>query len=149
MQADPPESASRRTVLAGEEVHRRKAVLILLQDALAAAGVESVIVGRRVLTLYGTGPAPSRPEDPELHVLAADRSLIVTTDGRHYRFADGRVHLADDPRGAAGCVLPADARQGDIGCQASVPASHAPGRRDGTVGAGERALRNLGDGGVI
>ena len=149
MQDDPSENAARRTVLASEEVNRRKAVLILLQDELAATGVESVVVGRRALTLRGAGPAPYRPADPELHVFAADRSRVVTTDGRHYRFADGRVHLADDPRGAARCVLSADACQDDTGCQASVPASHALGRRDGTAGAGERALRNLGCDGVI
>ena len=106
MQDDLGEKASRPPMLAGEEVDRRKAVLIRLQDALAARSVESVLVGRRTLTLRGAGPAPSRPGDPELHVLAADLHRIVTTDGQNYRLADGRMHPGDDPSGAAGCVLP-------------------------------------------
>jgi hypothetical protein len=144
MQDDLGEKASRRPMLACEEVDRRKAVLTRLQDALAARSVESVLVGRRTLTLRGDGPAPSRPGDPELHVLAADRHRVVTTDGRHYRLADGRMHPADDPSGAAGCILPTDTGNDDDGRQALAPAG-----RDGAIGAGERALRSLRDDGVI
>jgi hypothetical protein len=151
MQDDLVEQASCRTALAGQEADRRKAVLIRLQDALAARGVDSVIVGRHALTLRGTGPAqPSRPADPQLHVLGADRCRIVTTDGRHYRFGDGRMHPADDPRGAAGCLLSADISHDAAGCQAPAPADHGPGGRgSAVVGAGERALRQLRDDGVI
>lgn len=143
--------ASRRTALVGEEVDRRKVVLLRLQDALAARGFESVLVGRHALTLRGAGPAqPSRPADPELHVLGADRCRIVTTDGRHYRFADSRLHPADDPRGAARCVLSADIGHDDAGRQVPALADRGTGGRDRTVvGVGERALRRLRDDGVI
>jgi hypothetical protein len=150
MQDELAEQASRRTVLAGEEVYRRKVVLLRLQDALAALGVESVIVGRRALTLRGSGPSPpSRPGDPELRILGGDRH-IVTTDGRHYRSADSRMHPADDPCGAAGCFLPADAGRDSASGQVPAPVDHGPDGRDGTVvGAGERALRRLHEDGVI
>jgi hypothetical protein len=151
MQDDLDGQASRRTVLAGEEVYRRKVVLLRLQDALAARGVESVIVGRRALTLRGTGPAPPpRPGDPELHVLGADRRHIVTTDGRRYRSADSRMHPADDPCGAAGCFLSSDTGRDSASGQVTAPADHGAGGRDGVVvGVGERALRRLRDDGVI
>jgi hypothetical protein len=151
MQDEFAEQASRRIVLAGEEVYRRKVVLLRLQDALAARGVESVIVGRRALTLRGAGPAPpSRPGDPELHILGGDRRHIVTTDGRHYRSADSRMHPADDPYGAAGCFLPADAGRDSASGQVPAPVDLGAGGRDGAVvGAGERALRRLRDDGVI
>jgi hypothetical protein len=151
MQDDLAEQASRRTVLGGEEVYRRKVVLLRLQDALAARGVESVIVGRRALTLRGTGPAPPpRPGDPQLHVLSADRHHVITTDGRHYRFADNRMHPANDPGGAAGYFLPADICRDSARGQVPAPANHGAGGRDGAVaGAGERALRRLRDDGVI
>jgi hypothetical protein len=151
MQDDFAERASRRTALAGEEVDRRKVVLLRLQDVLAVRGVESVIVGRHALTLRGAGPAqPSGPADPELHVLGTDRCRIVTTDGRHYRFADSRLHPADDPRGAARSVLSADIGHDDAGRQAPELADRGPGGRDRTVvGVGERALRRLCDDGVI
>src|ERR1022692_3452017 len=151
MQDDLAEQASHRTVLAGEEVYRRKVVLLRLQDALAARGVESVIVGRRALTLRGTGPAPpSRPGDPELHILGGSRRRIVTTDGRHYRSADSRMHPADDPHGAAGYVLAADTGRVSASGQVPAPADRGADERDGAVvGAGERALRCLRDDGVI
>jgi hypothetical protein len=153
MQDDLAEQASRRTALAGEEVDRRKVVLIQLQDALAAQGIESVLVGRHALTLrsHGHGPAqPSRPGDPELHVLGAGRHRIITTDGRHYRLRDSRMHPADDPRGAAEIVLSADAGHDAVGRQALALADHGSGGRDRTVvGVGERALRRLRDDGVI
>jgi hypothetical protein len=151
MQDDFAEQASRRAVLTGEEADRRKVVLIRLQDALAAMGVESVVVGRHALTLRGSGPAPpSRPGDPELHVLGPDWCRIVTTDGGHFRFADGRMHPADDPSGAARYVLAADTCQDSAGRPAPAQVDHGPGGRDSAVlGAGERALRRLRDDGVI
>jgi len=151
MQDDLAEQASRRMVLAGAEVDRRKVVLIRLQDALAARGFESVIVGRHALKLSGRGPAqPSRPGDPELHVLGAGRCHIVTTDGRLYRFADNRMHSADDPGGAAGCMLSADLGHDCAGRQPPAPVDHGVGGRDRTaIGVGERALRRLRDDGVI
>ncbi len=151
MQDDLAEQASLRTVLAGEEVDRRKIVLIRLQDALAAHGFESVIVGRDALKLHGRGPArPSRPGDPELHVLGAGRFHIVTTDGRLYRFADNRMHSADDPGGAAGRMLSADLGHDAAGRRAPVPVDHGAGGRDrNAIGVGERALRRLRDDGVI
>jgi hypothetical protein len=153
MQDDLAEQASRRTALAGEEVDRRKAVLIRLQDALVVLGVESVLVGRHALTLrsHGRGPAqPSKSGDPELHVVGAGRHRIVTTDGRHYRLGDNRMHPADDPRGAAGFVLSIDAGHDAAGLQTPALADHGSGGRDRTViGVGERALRRLCDDGVI
>jgi hypothetical protein len=150
MQDNLAEQASRRTALAGEEVYRRKVILLRLQDALAARGVESVIVGRRALTLRGTGPAPPpRPGNPELHVLGGDRH-IVTTDGQHYRSADSRLHPADDPGGAAGCFLPPDTRRDPASGQVPSPVDLGGGGRDSAVmGAGERALRRLRADGVI
>ena len=46
MQDDLAAQASRRAVLTGEDVDRRKAVLARLQDALAAQGFDSVLVGQ-------------------------------------------------------------------------------------------------------
>jgi hypothetical protein len=142
--------ASRRTFLTGEEAERRKLVLVRLQDALAAEGVESVIVGRRGLTLRSGEPwQPCRPGDPELHVLGADRCRIVTTDGRQFRLADNRMHPAGDPRGAARWLLPADIC-GEAGLGVSALADDGPGGPEGAVGgAGERALRKLLADGVI
>ena len=132
-----------RAALASPEADRRKTVLARLQDALTAQGLESVLVGRQVLALRGRGPVlPSRC-DPQLHVLGPGQCHVVTTDGCHYRFADGSSHPADDPGGAAGCVLSADIGPGRI------DPVHAE-RADGlTAGAGERALRRLRDTGVI
>jgi hypothetical protein len=153
MQDDLAGEASPRTALTGEETDRRKVVLIRLQDALAAQGCESVLVGRHALTLRSDGrvPAePSRPGDPELHVVGAGRRHVVTTDGEHYRFADSRMHPADDPRGAAGFVLSADVGHDAAGCQAPALADDGAGGRDrAVVGVGERALRRLRDDGVI
>ena len=153
MQEDLAAQPSRRAALTGHEVDRRKALLARLQDELAAEGFESVLVGRHALTLRspsGGLAQPSSPRDPELHVAGAGRCHVVTTDGRHYRFADSGMHPADDPYGAAGFVLSASAGPGAEGRQVPVPADHGTGGRDlRLVGAGERALRQLRDDGVI
>jgi hypothetical protein len=150
MQDDLAEQAERRTVLVSGEADRRKALLARLQQALAARGVESVVAGRHSLTLRGTGPGqPARPADPELYVLAPDRRHIVTTDGWYYRFGNNRMHPADDPRGAAECVLSADTCRHGAVRRRPESADHEPGTRSDAVGAGERALRQLCDDGVI
>lgn len=151
MQDDPAEQAARRTILVSGEADRRKVMLARLQEALAEQGVESVVAGRHSLTLHGAGPGqPSRPADPELHVLGPDRHHIVTTDGWYYRFADNRMHPADDPRGAAGCVLSAGTCRHGALRRRPESVDHVPGRRgDAVAGAGERALRQLCDDGVI
>jgi hypothetical protein len=95
--------------LTGAEADRRKAILGLLKDALAARRISSVLVGRRTLVLrseqggersvrYGE---PVRPSDPQLYVFAPGDVRIVTTDGQVYWLADGHVHPAADPAGAA------------------------------------------------
>ena len=148
MQDDPAGQAPGRAILAGEEADRRKAALARLQDALAARGVESVVVGRHAMTPRSAGPAQQPGAgDPELHVLAAD-CQIVSADGQRYHFADGSTHSADDPCGAAGRVLSAGMRCGRAGPQPPVPTDHGAGGRDG-MGAGERALRRLCDEGII
>jgi hypothetical protein len=89
------------------EADRRKAVLGLLKDALAARQIVSALAGRRTLVLRSAqgGPdgygAPERPADPRLYVFAAGDVHIVTTDGEVYRFNDGRAHPTTDPGGAA------------------------------------------------
>lgn len=153
MQDDLAGQASRRAVLTGHEVDRRKEVLVRLQDVLAAQGFESVLVGRHALTLHSHGRGPAHapsPRDPELHVTGAGRCYVITTDGRQYRFADSGMHPADDPFGAAGFVLSSELGPDSVGRQAPVPADHRAGGRDRRlVGAGERALRRLRDDGVI
>jgi hypothetical protein len=153
MQDDHAGMAPRRIALAGDEAGRRKVVLARLQDALAARGAGSVLVGRHILSLRGAGPARrSGPGDPELHVYGAGCRHVVTTDGRQYQFADGGTHPADDPHGAAGRVVSASTCDDDGGT--GRPDSVAPEHRDGgrggvTPGAGERALRRLRDDGII
>jgi hypothetical protein len=151
MQDDRAGQAMLRPALAGQEAARRKIVLIRLQDALAALGIESVVVGRHTLTLRGRGPVqPSRPGDPELHVVGTGRCHVITTDGLHYCFGDSRMHSAGDPCGAAGFVLSAEAGHDAAGRRAPALADHGSGGRDRTVvGVGERALRRLCDDGVI
>ena len=153
MQDDLVGQASRRTALAAEEVDRRKAVLIRLQDVLAARGFDSVLVGRRALTLrsHGRGSAqPSRSGDPELHVIGPGRRHVITTDGRQYRFAESDTHPAGDPSGAAGFVLSGALVPDADGRQLPALADRGAGGRDRRlIGAGERALRQLRDDGVI
>jgi hypothetical protein len=138
-----------RTVLACEEADRRKVALAGLQEALAALGVDSVLAGRRTLTLRGSGPASTaRVGDPELHVRGAGHSRVVTTDGQYYSFADGGTHPVGDPSGAAGRILSDCVPSGSTRSQPLAPPDQRDGGRDG-MGAGERALRRLYDEGVI
>ena len=138
-----------RTVPAGEETDRRRDALTRLQDALMALGVDSVLVGRRFLTLRGAGPArPARAGDPELHVRGVGHGHVVTADGQRYHFAGSRTHPADDPGGAADRILSDCAPCGSTGSQPLGPADQPDGGRDG-MGAGERALRRLCDEGII
>jgi len=138
-------------VLAAEEADRRKAVLARLQEVLAVHGLASVLAARHILVLRGAGPAqPSGPGNPELHILGAGRRQVITTDGRLYHFGDVGTHPADDPGGAAGCVLFADIRHDWNGHQPPASADHGAARRDGIIiGAGEGALRRLREEGVI
>ena len=137
-------SPNRKPALTGAEADRRKALLARLQDELAAQGLQSVLVGRQVLALRDRGPVPPSRRNPELHVSGPGQCHVVTTDGDHYRFADGSSHPADDPGGAAGCVHVR---------RPSAPDALSPcplERADGLLaGAGERALRRLRDTGVI
>ena len=107
----PKQGPTARSVagLTGAEADRRKAILGLLKDALAARRISSVLVGRRTLVLrsdqggercarYGE---PVRPSDPQLYVFSLGDVQIVTTDGEVYWFADGHVYPAADPGGAA------------------------------------------------
>jgi hypothetical protein len=93
------------------EADRRRAILGLLADALAARGITSTLAGRRTLVLCsaggrrdGYGP-PARPADPQLYIFGAGNIDIVTTDGESYRFASGRTHPAADPSGAAQALV--------------------------------------------
>jgi len=89
------------------EADRRKAVLGLLKDALAAQQIVSALAGRRTLVLRSAEgrpdgwAAPEKPADPQLYVFAAGDVHIVTTDGEVYRFTGGHTHPAEDPGGAA------------------------------------------------
>jgi hypothetical protein len=107
--------------LTGAEADRRKAILGLLSDALAARRIRSALAGRHILVLCSeardgeeedrSGEGEARGSaltlaDPQLYIFGA-RGIdvatidIVTTDGESYRFASGRIHPAADPRGAA------------------------------------------------
>jgi hypothetical protein len=91
------------------EADRRKVILGLLKDALAARRISSMLVGRRTLVLRsaegekcsGCYGEPARPSDPRLYVFAAGDVHVVATDGEVYRLADGRMYPAADPAGAA------------------------------------------------
>jgi hypothetical protein len=142
MREDTAERATAVTMLTDAEALRRKAVLRRLQVELAAIGIESVLAGRHRLSLKDSGPwSPSGRVDPELHVLGAGNRFVVTTDGERYLFEGSVVHTAADPTGAAahaaGIVIPAQT------------AGHEPGAAGRFMGAGERALRQLIDDGVI
>jgi hypothetical protein len=91
------------------EADRRKAILGLLQNALAARRISSVLAGRRTLVLRsgqgrersGACGGPATPADPQLYVFAAGDVHIVTTDGEVYWFTGGCAHSVADPGGAA------------------------------------------------
>jgi hypothetical protein len=139
----PDDLPEQGPALTGAEAGRRKALLARLQDELATQGFQSMLVGRQVLALRDRGPVLPSLRNPELHVSGPDQCHVVTTDGDHYRFADGASHPADDPGGAAGCVMSADRGPGRT---EPLPVERADGL---LAGAGERALRRLRDTGVI
>lgn len=92
-----------KTILPEAEVIRRVALLTELQGALAALGIQSLLVRNRRLVLRsaGNGLEPSGPTDPQLHVFADDGTEIATTDGALYEFTTCPAHSADDPQAAA------------------------------------------------
>lgn len=108
--------------LARAEADRRKVILGLLKDALAALRISSALVGRRTLVLRsaegGNRPGgyeePLRQSDPQLYVFGAGEVHIVTTDGEVYWFADGRAHPAADPAGAARAYVGCHQRCGGV-----------------------------------
>jgi len=150
MRDDLAERATREIVLADAEADRRKAVLRRLKAELAALGVESVLVGRHLLRLSGTAPwSPSGPVDPELHVLAAGCPCTITTNGGRYLLPGGAERPAADPAGAAARILAAE-RPGDRGLTVLAQAGgHGRGEPGRVIGAGEGALRQLIDDGLV
>lgn len=95
-----------RPVLAESEVTRRLMLLVELQAALAAHGVQSLLVRNRriVLRAQGSGLEPSGPTDPQLHIFVGDGTQIATTDGARYEFTTGPAHPASDPQAAAASI---------------------------------------------
>lgn len=93
----------RPPVLPDAQVTRRVALLTELQNALAAQGLDSVLVRTRRLVLRSDGGRvePSGPTDPQLHIFAPEGKDIATTNGTVYCFASGQAHPTDDPCGAA------------------------------------------------
>jgi hypothetical protein len=93
-------------ILKDAEVARRVTLLTTLQAALAAEGVQSVLVRNRrlVLRAAGSGLEPSGPTDPRLHMYLANGADAVTTDGTSYQLASGPVYPADNPRAVAATV---------------------------------------------
>jgi hypothetical protein len=98
--------------LSRTESDRRKAILGLLKEALAARRISSVLVGRRTLVLRSAqGQKQSdiweelkpRLAEPQLYVFAAGCSDVhrVTTDGKVYWFARDRGVPVQDPGYAA------------------------------------------------
>jgi hypothetical protein len=96
-------TATERPILDHREVARRVTLLAELQAALAALGIQSVLVRNRriVLRAASKGWEPSGPTDPQLYVFAPDDTEIVTTDGALYQFVSGAACPADDPLAAA------------------------------------------------
>jgi hypothetical protein len=98
---------SDRTILREEEIVRRVTLLTELQAALAALGIQSLLVRNRriVLRSAGNGLEPSGPTNPQLHVFADDGTEIVTTDGELYEFSTCPASPADDPQAAAASLF--------------------------------------------
>lgn len=95
-------STPARPVLPESEATLRVTLLAELQSALAAPGIQSVLVRNRRLVLRASGPwEPSGPTEPHLHVFLADGTEKVTTDGTKYHFTSGPAYPADDPQAAA------------------------------------------------
>jgi len=109
MQPDESPKARPTPRLTNAEVNRRKGILGLLKNALAAERISSALVGRRTLVLrsdQGNGHpagygAMVRPSDPQLYVFAGEDVHVVTTDGEAYRFAGSHDYPTADPGGAA------------------------------------------------
>jgi hypothetical protein len=109
--SDMSQQGSATPSLTRTESDRRKAILGLLKEALAARRISSVLVGRRTLVLRSAqGQERSdrweelvRPADPQLYVFAAECSDVhkVTTDGDVYWFAGGSGVPVEDPSNAA------------------------------------------------
>ena len=96
--------------LSRTESDRRKAILGLLKEALAARRISSVVVGRRTLVLRsaqeqkrsGIWEGLARLAEPQLYVFAAGSDVhIVTTDGEVYWFARDSGVPVQDPGYAA------------------------------------------------
>ena len=96
----------RPPVLSVEQAVHRAELLADLQSALAAHGLDSVLVRNRRLVLRSGGRRmdPSGPTDPQLHIFVPDGKDIATSDGADYHFLSGPVHPADDPCGAASAL---------------------------------------------
>lgn len=91
------------------EADRRRGMLGLLKNALAAERISSALVGRRTLVLR-SDQGNERPtaygemvrlSDPQLYVFAGGGVHVVTTDGEAYWFAGSQVYPTADPGGAA------------------------------------------------
>ena len=112
MQGSAAESAA--PSLTKTEFDRRKAILGLLKNALAARQISSVLVGRRVLVLRSAqgqhrsfrGREFAMPADPQLYVFGTGGVdvHIVTTDGDSYWLGGGRAVAVVDPGDAAQAI---------------------------------------------
>jgi hypothetical protein len=95
--------------LTSAEADRRKGMLGLLKNALAAERISSALVGRRTLVLRsGQGQERSagyrglvRPSNPQLYIFAGADVHVVTTDGEAYCFAGSHAYPTADPAAAA------------------------------------------------
>jgi len=81
----------------------RVTLLAELQAALAALGIQSVLVRKRRLVLRSAGNdlEPSGPTNPQLHVFAPGGTEVATADAARYEFTAGPACPAADPQAAA------------------------------------------------
>jgi hypothetical protein len=103
-----PAAKSATPSLTKAEYDRRKAILSLLKEALAARRISSVLVGRRTIVLRSAqgqerSGGPITLSDPQLYVFAAGcfEGNVVTTDGDAYWFARDSGVPVEDPGYAA------------------------------------------------
>ena len=103
----------RELILADADVARRMILLAVLQDALAALGVRSILArNHRLVLQYSRVPSgPSGQTDPQLHIFAPDGTDIATTDGSTYNLASGEKCPAGDPASAATLITTRPARR--------------------------------------